>query len=414
MKIIELRAENVKRLVAVTIRPDSNLVEITGRNGQGKTSVLDSIWWALAGTDAIQARPIRNGETSARIEVDLGRDGVTELLVERRFTEKGSYLSVRNAEGFKSPGPQKMLDDLLGSLSFDPLAFMRQDGKRQGEILRTLVGLDFSDIDARRATLYAERTDINRDGKNAAGALDQMPVIAPDTPDEPVDPSTISMELDAAREAEAAERDRQARLRLAERDHQLAADALARATAAEKDARQELEAAEAVDPVAVPDVESLMAKIRDVQRINRAVDQKRERARVEARLNTLREQSRATSQAIADLDAKKAERIASASMPVPDLGFSDEGVVTFGGLPLDQASDAQQLEISTAIAAALNPKLRVIRIRDGSLLDDEAMKRLAAWADERDMQVWIERVDSSGAVGIVIEDGQIASAEAAS
>lgn len=48
MKIIALQAENVKRLVAIEIRPDGNLVQITGKNGAGKTSVLDCIWWALA------------------------------------------------------------------------------------------------------------------------------------------------------------------------------------------------------------------------------------------------------------------------------------------------------------------------------------------------------------------------------
>ena len=43
MKILELRAENIKKLVAVEIKPDGNIVEITGKNGAGKTSVLDSI-----------------------------------------------------------------------------------------------------------------------------------------------------------------------------------------------------------------------------------------------------------------------------------------------------------------------------------------------------------------------------------
>ena len=39
MKIIELQAENVKRLRAVTISPEGHIVEISGRNGQGKSSV---------------------------------------------------------------------------------------------------------------------------------------------------------------------------------------------------------------------------------------------------------------------------------------------------------------------------------------------------------------------------------------
>src|SRR3989337_2937510 len=59
MKILKLTAENVKKLRAVEITPTGELVEVTGRNGAGKTSVLDAIWWALAGTKHIQAVPIR-------------------------------------------------------------------------------------------------------------------------------------------------------------------------------------------------------------------------------------------------------------------------------------------------------------------------------------------------------------------
>ena len=81
------------------------------------------------------------------------------------------------------------------------------------------------------------------------------------------------------------------------------------------------------------------------------------------------------------IDAEKAKTIAAADMPVTGLGFGD-GCVTFDGLPLEQASDAQP-EISMAIAAAMNPKLRVLRIRDGSLLDDDALARVAAWAEGR-------------------------------
>ena len=77
------------------------------------------------------------------------------------------------------------------------------------------------------------------------------------------------------------------------------------------------------------------------------------------------------------------------------------------GVPFDQASDAEQLRVSTQIAIALNPQLRVIRIRDGSLLDDDAMKQLAEIADKNDFQIWIERVRSDDKVGFVIEDGHV-------
>ena len=44
MRIVQLSIENVKCLKAVEIKPDGTLQVVTGRNAQGKTSVLDAIW----------------------------------------------------------------------------------------------------------------------------------------------------------------------------------------------------------------------------------------------------------------------------------------------------------------------------------------------------------------------------------
>ena len=50
VKITKLEAENIKRVRAVTMEPAQNgLTVIGGRNGQGKTSVLDAIIWGLGG-----------------------------------------------------------------------------------------------------------------------------------------------------------------------------------------------------------------------------------------------------------------------------------------------------------------------------------------------------------------------------
>jgi len=102
----------------------------------------------------------------------------------------------------------------------------------------------------------------------------------------------------------------------------------------------------------------------------------------------------------------KQDAIAAASMPVEGLGFG-EGIVLYNGIPFEQASSAEQLRVSLAIAMAGNPKLRVIRIQDGSLLDDTSLAAIAQMAKDGEYQVWIERVDTSGQVGIVIDDGAV-------
>ncbi len=65
--------------------------------------------------------------------------------------------------------------------------------------------------------------------------------------------------------------------------------------------------------------------------------------------------------------------------------------------------------MSVAIAMAGNPKLRVLRIKDGSLLDSKSYAMLQEMAELHDFQCWVEAVDESGTVGIVMEDGAVAS-----
>ena len=65
MKINKLEIENVKRVKAVKIEPSENgLTIIGGRNNQGKTSVLDSIAWALGG-DRYRTRPASAPDSSS-------------------------------------------------------------------------------------------------------------------------------------------------------------------------------------------------------------------------------------------------------------------------------------------------------------------------------------------------------------
>ena len=90
------------------------------------------------------------------------------------------------------------------------------------------------------------------------------------------------------------------------------------------------------------------------------------------------------------------------------LGFDEDGV-TYNGIPFAQASSAEQIRVSLAMAMALNPELKVLRIKDGSLLDGDAMEAIREQIVERDFQLWIERVGDADAGAVIIEDGEVAS-----
>ncbi|TXH49489.1 MAG: hypothetical protein E6Q97_22580 [Desulfurellales bacterium] len=93
-------------------------------------------------------------------------------------------------------------------------------------------------------------------------------------------------------------------------------------------------------------------------------------------------------------------------MPIPGLGFS-ESEVTLNGIPLSQSSSAEQLRVGLAIAIAANPNMKVMLIRDGSLLDDDSLRLVEESAKAAGAQVWVEMVGRDGQCSVVIEDGAV-------
>src|SRR3989304_5989668 len=400
MKILKLTAENVKKLRAVEITPTGELVEITGRNGAGKSSVLDAIWWALAGTKHIQAVPIRKGATKARIRLDLG-----ELIVERRFTPAGSTLTVEKADGARYTSPQGILDALLGALTFDPLAFVSQEPREQFETLRRLVTLevDVDQLDALNRGDSGRRTDVNREIKTLRAQADGI-VVPPGVPQEPIDTAALMDRIADAAKVNADIETRRGRREQADQERH----DLGRRAAAHRARAVSLRAeADAVDAQAA-DLERLAA---DLTRKLAPAQPLPPPAAVAGTRPSPASPRRAPqagelTETMAARSRAKADAITTAAMPVPGLGFG-EGSVTFDGVPFDQAETSAQIRVGVAIAMAANPKLRVIRIKEGSFLDPDNLALIAEMARAHDYQVWLERVDTSGKVGVVIDDGQV-------
>jgi hypothetical protein len=56
---------------------------------------------------------------------------------------------------------------------------------------------------------------------------------------------------------------------------------------------------------------------------------------------------------------------------------------------------------------AMNPKLKILLIRDGSLLDEDNLKMVAEMAEKEGGQLWLERVSEGSEVSVIIEDGMV-------
>lgn len=444
MHVIELRAENYKRLVAVDVAPQGNVVEVVGRNAQGKSSMLEAMLVALAGADYIPPQPIRKGAKHSGIRVKIGNDK-PDLIVTRTFAAKedGGYttqLVVESSDGRRYTKPQTMLDELLGALAIDPHEFTRMKPRDQLEQLRSFVpDLDFDLIDGQNKRDFDNRTDINREIRTLSARLGAMPVPG-DPRQKRVDEGALVAQLEQAGERKAEiERERSRRAALDESLRQHKAD-VARTMEAHEElleqiaelqeqaeqlldraakitAHEEMLAAEiaALEPLAdPPDTTELRARIDAARKTNLDVDTRerviKEREKLAESLKEHEQRAKDLTEAIEARNGAKAAAVGAAKLPVDGLGFSEDAVL-FNGLPFSQASSAEQLRVSFAIAAALSPKLKVAFVRDGSLLDDDGMQLLRELAEHYGFQVWVERVGSDSPVGIVIEDGRVKAKE---
>ncbi len=420
MKIIQLQAENIKKLVAVSIKPDGNMVEITGSNGQGKTSVLDSILWALKGSSKIQTMPIRNGVEEARIRLDLG-----ELIVTRKFKkdkegETTSSLTVESGDGARFPSPQAMLDGLLGELAFDPLAFARMKAREQFDQLKRFVpGVDFEKIDNLNRADFEKRREIRRQAKLDRAASDKIVAAEVAAVDETAIFEEVRKASDHNGEIENRKIRREqaaneiTRLQASVKQNREEIESIKRTIAGEEDKINDLQTklAQAGELPAPIDVNAIQAKLVEAKKTNAQAAEFKKKIDYSKQADELDRAAVEITNRMETREIEKRAAIEKAKLPVAGLGFGD-GIVTMNGVPFDQASGAEQLRTSIAIAMSLNPKLRVIRVSDGSLLDEKSLKMLAEMANAADYQVWIERVDGSGKVGFVLEDGHIKKAEA--
>lgn len=437
MKIVRLRAENIKRLVAVEITPKGDVIKISGKNNAGKSSVLDAIWWALGGQEAIQGQPIRKGQTNAKVEIDLD-----EIIVRRTFSEKGTSLVIENKDGLRFKSPQGLLDGLLGRLSFDPLAFMRQKPAEQFEVLKMLTGLDLSKLDGLRNRTYQERAAVNQQIKRLEVQVADVHV-PPGAPTEEVAIAEIATEIDTARRAERNRDYLSSQLRAftqqgehilneIKNNEQLCKDQVDEVHAqiaalqnkitkinesfekwkqgkqAEFEvARKDVEnTAKQIKALVFPDIAGLQKQLAEVEEKNKAARAYQARESLKADLTESQEKAKELTEKIKAIDAEKQKKIGTTKFPIDGLAFGD-GTVIYKDIPLEQAGSAEQLKVSMAMAMAMNPKLKVIRIMDGSLLDSDSMKIIEEMAKGKEFQVWVEQVDESGKVGVVIEDGQV-------
>lgn len=415
---MRLAMRHIKGVRQLDIMANPTCNEIAGPNGAGKSSVLDAIVWAFAGKRAIDSKPLRDGCEKGEIVVET-----EDLEVRRRFSENGDTKLTVTAKDGRKLG-QRELDGLFGQFSFDPLAFSRMSSAEQLTTLQQLAGAEFvsqlSGLDQALAAALEERTLANREVARI-GAIPEVESA------EPADLGSLTAELEQAQQHNAEQQRRQVAIdrstdaEVAARAHtERAARRIQELRAALREAEAEAEkllgeersrvTATAGLPVPAPlvDLSPFQRRLAEAGAQNeraasyreylRRSEEKAARARAaneaEERVAKLREQREALRQ--------------QAQLPVDGVTFGESGL-RVNGIPFDQLSSSERIRISARIGMATAPTLRVMFVKDGSLLDEKSFEEVKALARERDYQLWVETVGTGHGDAIVLEAGELAS-----
>lgn len=411
VKIIGLELENVKRVSALKMSPESSgLTIIGGDNGQGKTSVLDAICFALGGE---KYRPSNlkkeDGIADPYIKLTLSNG----LIVERKG--KNAALKITDPEGKKTG--QTILDSFIEELALDLPKFIQANGKKKAETLLAILGLGevLGKLDMEEQKLFTERTATGQFADRKQKFAAELAWFD-GVPDVPVTASEL-LEQHKAVLAKNAENQR-CRQNL---------EALRMEAKNQEDRIRELRNTLAS---AVFNLNSIESKIKDgesvtltdapTDELEKQLDVIEEtNAKVRANLDKTRAMSEAVA-ATAEYDAltvkieevrtQRMKLLEGAKMPLPGLSVQD-GELVLNRKKWDCMSGAEQLRAGTAIVRMLNPKCGFVLLDRLEAMDLKTVQEFGAWLEAEGLQAIATRVSRGDECSIVIEDGRALGAE---
>lgn len=402
VKINELLIENVKRVKAVQFEPSADgLTIIGGRNGQGKTSVLDAIAWALGGNNYKPSVPERDG---ALVPPNLHIELSNGLIVERKG--KNSTLKVTDPNGNKSG--QQLLNEFVSTLALDLPKFINGSDKDKADSLLKILGIGdvLAQLDTKENQLYAQRTEVGRIADRKKKAADEMPMY-PNVPKEPVSATELIKEQQEilARNGEN-ERKRQdaARYEQILANAQIAFDeAKAALQKAEQDCLTARKSAEDLHDESTAELEKNLAEI-EALNIKIRANSTKEAAEVEA--NNLQQEYDGLTGQIESVREERSKLLDSAELPLPGLSVKD-GKLIYNNMPWDGMSGSDQLKVATAIVRKLNPQCGFVLMDKLEQMDLETLQEFGAWLKQEGLQVIATRVSTGDECSIIIEDGMV-------
>ena len=409
IKINKLEIENVKRIKAVKIEPTaSGLTIVGGNNNQGKTSVLDSIAWALGGEKYRPSQPQREGSTippTLHIVLNNG------LIVERKG--KNSSLKVTDPSGNK--GGQQLLNEFVEQLALDLPKFMESSGKEKAQTLLKIIGVgeQLAVLDQQEKEMYNKRLAIGQIADQKEKFAKEQPYY-PDAPKELVSPSELirqQQEILARNGENQRKREQVKKYEDSVFFLQQSVDSMNEQLEEEKRRLQEAEENLRIAQMNAQDLQDestaeLEASISNIEEINRKVRANMDKDKAEEDAREYRDQYNALTADINKTRNAKTDLLQSAELPLPELSVK-EGELIYKGQQWDNMSGSERLKVSTAIVRKLNPKCGFVLLDKLEQMDLQTLNEFGQWLEQEGLQAIATRVSTGDECSIIIEDGYV-------
>lgn len=416
IKINKLEIENVKRIKAVKIEPSRDgLTIVGGNNNQGKTSVLDSIAWALGGEKYRPSQAMREGSAippNLRIVMSNG------LVVERKG--KNSSLKVTDPNGNKSG--QQLLNEFVEQLALDLPRFMESSGKEKAQTLLRIIGVgeQLADLEKNEKELFSHRHAIGQIADQKKKFADEQ-TYYPDAPREVVSPSELirkQQEILARNGENQRKRDRLNEITAGKHrifdDLNRIDDQIAELQVRKDKLKLEYDQAVSDEEIAMKTVLQLQdestaeleANIADIEEINRKVRANLDKDKAEDDARQYKDQYAALTRQIEDTRKAKKDLLQTADLPLPELSVKD-GELVYRGQLWDNMSGSDRLKVSTAIVRKLNPKCGFVLLDKLEQMDMQTLNEFGQWLHQEGLQAIATRVSVGDECSIIIEDGYV-------
>lgn len=98
----KLKVINFKSISEMEIEPAGKSFTLTGKNGAGKTAVIDAVRWALQGNAFISNDVIKQGENEVKVLYEDDQFSITRSMKRGKTASDTELVKQLKKEGFKA------------------------------------------------------------------------------------------------------------------------------------------------------------------------------------------------------------------------------------------------------------------------------------------------------------------------